>query len=275
MQLKRLSRAVLYAAEHYQDQPGLDTLAAQAGLSPGRFQRAFQAAVGLSPKNFVAHLTARQASGALRRGHGVLQAALDAGLSGPGRLHDLMVKVEGATPGQVATRGRGLLLHTALVPTACGALFAAAAPRGLAYAAFVDGPVSMLEARAGLQRLWPWARIRRGPGAVAALFQPSPDALRCWVPGTPFQLQVWRALVRLRPGRTLSYQGLARAAKLAGPRAVANAVAANPVALLIPCHRVIRASGAMGGYHWGEARKRALLALEGAATEEGLPAGED
>jgi AraC family transcriptional regulator of adaptative response/methylated-DNA-[protein]-cysteine methyltransferase len=271
MTYERISRALLYAAAHYRDQPTLADLAAQAGYSPAHFQRRFQALVGLSPKSFVQHLSARRAAADLRSGRPVLDSALDAGLSGPGRLHDLMVQVEGATPGQVAGRGQGLVLKVAALPTPWGRLFAAQAPRGLAFAAFADGAGGLAQARRELRGLWPKATLRGNPTALRSSLGPflrGRGASAVWVPGTPFQLQVWRALVRVPSGACLSYQGLARAAGVAGPRAVGSAVAANPVALLIPCHRVLRASGAVGGYHWGPERKAALLAWEAGRAEE-------
>jgi AraC family transcriptional regulator of adaptative response/methylated-DNA-[protein]-cysteine methyltransferase len=270
MDLAPIARSLLYAAEHYQEQPSLEALAKLAGLSPAHFQRAFQRAVGISPKRFVAQLSARQATAALRAGRSVLDASLDVGLSGPGRLHDLMVTLEGATPGELASGGEGLILKTGLVDSPCGPLYAAKATRGLAYAAFVDGAASLREAQTGLKRLWPKARLIEDAAAVQALLKPywrRRGRVAVWVPGTPFQLQVWRALVRLPAGRTLSYQALGRAAGLRGARAIGSAVARNPVALLIPCHRVIQASGAVGQYHWGAGRKRALLALESAKKD--------
>jgi AraC family transcriptional regulator of adaptative response/methylated-DNA-[protein]-cysteine methyltransferase len=263
MNLDRIARALLHAAAHYQDQPRLEGLAAQAGLSPAHFQREFQRLVGVSPKAFVQHLTARQAAASLRRGSSVLEASLDAGLSGPGRLHDLIVKVEGVSPGELALGGQGLSLAWARTPTPFGRLLVAVAPRGIAYAAFdsEDGEdgLALLKAR------WPKARLKRDPATVERALQPfwaGRGQAQCWVPGTAFQLQVWRALVTVPAGRRLSYSALAGRARLKGPRAVGSAVAANPVALLIPCHRVIQASGAVGDYHWGSDRKRALLAWE-------------
>lgn len=258
----RISRALLWAAEHYQDQPSLEALAAQAGLSPGHFQRHFQRLVGISPKAFIQHLSARQAAGALRQGRSVLQASLDAGLSGPSRLHDLSIKVEGASPGEIASGGQGLTLRTASLPTPFGRLFAALAPRGLTFAAFegTEEPAS-----AQLKRRWPKARLQSDPRAVERALKPfwrGRGRAQVWVPGSAFQLQVWRALVRVEAGQKLSYSKLAEAAGLKGARAVGSAVAKNPVALLIPCHRVIQASGAIGDYHWGRERKRALLAWE-------------
>jgi AraC family transcriptional regulator of adaptative response/methylated-DNA-[protein]-cysteine methyltransferase len=267
MLLQRLSQAVLYAAGHYQEQPTLKSMAQVAGLSPAHFQRSFQRSVGISPKSFVQHLTAESASASLRKGRSVLDSALDSGLSGPGRLHDLIIQVEGATPGEVASQGEGMELQTAILPTACGSLFAAKATRGLAFAAFTDSPSTLRRAKAELSRLWPKARFKENAASVQRAMQfNGKDPLRCWVAGTPFQLQVWRALVRLPAGRSISYRGLASLAHLKGPRAIGGAVAANPIAILIPCHRVIQSSGALGNYHWGQDRKRALLALEGAGS---------
>ncbi|HXB97329.1 MAG TPA: methylated-DNA--[protein]-cysteine S-methyltransferase [bacterium] len=271
MSYERISQALLHAAAHYREQPSLEALAARAGYSPAHFQRRFQALVGLSPKSFVQHLSARRAAADLRSGKAVLDSALDAGLSGPGRLHDLMVQVEGATPGQVAGRGQGLVLRVAALPTPWGRLFAAQAPRGLAFAAFADGAGGLARARRELRRLWPKAALHEDPSALRASlgrFQLGRGSAKLWVPGTPFQLQVWRALVRVPSGACLSYQGLAQAAGVAGARAVGSAVAANPVALLIPCHRVLRASGAVGDYHWGTERKAALLACEAGRAVE-------
>jgi len=264
--MERISRALLYVAAHYEEQPSLERMASEAELSPAHFQRRFQSLVGISPKAFVQHLTALDAAEALRRGSSVLDAALAVGLSGPGRLHDLTVKVDGVTPGDMARGGLGLTLAVAHLATPMGPMFAALAPRGLAFAVFTEDPSVPAE----LRRLWPRARIRRDPAAVARALHPfwrGKGQIRCWVQGTAFQLQIWRALVGVRPGQRISYQGLAAEAGLIGARAVGGAVAANPVALAIPCHRVILSTGAAGNYHWGPDRKRCLLAWERARAE--------
>jgi AraC family transcriptional regulator of adaptative response/methylated-DNA-[protein]-cysteine methyltransferase len=266
MSLERISRALLHAAAHYQEQPSLESLAAQAGLSPAHFQRQFQRLVGVSPKAFVQHLTARQAAVSLRLGKNVLDTSLEAGLSGPGRLHDLIIKVEGVSPGELAQGGQGLSLRWARCATPFGPLLAALAPRGIAYAAFETPDANGMEA---LRKRWPKAKLKQDLPAVEKALKPfwsGHGQAQCWVPGTAFQLQVWRALVKVPAGQRLSYQALADKAKLKGSRAVGSAVAANPVALLIPFHRVIQASGAVGEYHWGSERKRALLAWEAAGA---------
>ena len=266
MSFDRISKALLYAAAHYQEQPSLEDLASQAGLSPAHFQRSFQRLVGLSPKSFVQHLTAKQAAASLRSGSSVLAASLDSGLSGPGRLHDLIVQVEGASPGEVASGGKGLLLQSGLVPTPWGSLFAAKAPRGLAFAAFIENP-SAARAKAELRRLWPKAKIspqikalKKGPGAALAR-QGQAGLL---VAGQPFPAPgLARPAARpLREPHQLPGPGPGRRPQRSQGRG--SAVAANPLALLIPCHRVVRASGALGEYHWGSARKRGLLAREAA-----------
>lgn len=261
----RISRALLWGATHFQEQPSLEALAAQAGLSPAHFQRQFQRLVGVSPKAFIQHLSARQATASLRQGRSVLAASLDAGLSGPGRLHDLSIKVEGASPGEIASGGAGLTLRHATLATPFGRLFAALAPRGLCFAAFEGsdavGPLAQLKLR------WPKAKLQSDPAAVERALKPfwrGQGQAQVWVAGSAFQLQVWRALVQVKAGQKLSYSGLANYSGLQGARAIGSAVAKNPVALLIPCHRVIQASGAVGEYHWGRERKRALLAWESA-----------
>lgn len=267
MSYERISRALLWAAAHYQEQPSLEALAAQAAMSPTHFQRVFQRLVGVSPKAYIQHLSARQAAASLRHGRGVLQSSLDAGLSGPGRLHDLIIKVEGVSPGELALGGHGLTLKTATLPTPFGRLFAALAPRGLVYAGF-EG-TDEVPNKIQLKQRWPKARLTPDPAAVSKALKPfwkGQGEARVWSPGTSFQLQVWRALVRVPQGQKLSYSSLTQRAGLKGVRAVASAVAANPVALLIPCHRVIQASGAVGDYHWGSERKRALLAYEAAES---------
>ena len=266
MSYDRIAQALLWASSHYQEQPSLEALAAQAKLSPAHFQRTFQRLVGVSPKAFIQHLSARQAAASLRQGRSVLQSSLDSGLSGPGRLHDLMIKVEGVSPGELALGGQGLSLKVATVPTPFGRLFAALAPRGLVYAAF-EGTDEAPD-KVQLKRRWPKAKLVQDPRGVERALRPfwkGRGQAQVWVPGTAFQLQVWRALVRVGAGKRLSYSGLAEKAGSTGVRAVASAVAANPVALLIPCHRVIQASGAVGEYHWGSERKRALLAWEAAS----------
>ena len=267
----RIARAIeaLYAAAPAQ--PPLAELAGAAGLSPAHFQRVFKAHAGVSPKRFAQALALDHAKRALEDGASVLDAAFDAGLSGPSRLHDLCLAAEAVTPGSLRARGAGLALTVGRRPSPFGAVVVAAAPRGLAWLGF---PAADEPPEAAVARDYPLARITRDDAATAALAErafawwrgaAAPPGLE--LRGTGFQLQVWRALMSLPAGATTSYGELAAA--LDAPRAsraVAGAVAANRVAVVIPCHRVIRAGGALGGYRWGLERKRALLDGEAALS---------
>lgn len=239
----------------------LAAAAQAAGLSPAHFQRTFTRLVGVSPKRFQQTLAVTRARAALARSRSVLDAAWDGGLSGPGRLHDALVSLEALTPGELKAGPR---LRWTEVPTALGPLTLAATDRGLSGATF-DGVE-------GLAARWPGASLVRDD---AALERHAEALRRCLdgsrplapltvvVPGTALQLAVWRALLEVPDGALVTYGQLAaRVGQPGAARAVANAVGANPVACLIPCHRVIRATGALGGYRWGLGRKAALLARE-------------
>ncbi len=277
---RRVARAISLLVESYREQPSLAEVAGSVGLSPWHFDRVFRRLTGVTPKRFVQCLTLEHAKRRLAADDSVLEAALDAGLSGPGRLHDLFVAVEAVTPGEFKRGGAGVRIGWGVHPTPFGDALLAATDRGLCAFAFLAEPGGdgAAEARAVLRRAWPAAETRHDPeavrpaaeriaaalgagGSAGAADEPIPLHLR----GTNFQLQVWRALLALAPGETVSYGELAqRLGRPTAARAVAGAVAANPVAWLIPCHRVLRASGALGGYRWGTARKRALLAWEAA-----------
>jgi AraC family transcriptional regulator of adaptative response/methylated-DNA-[protein]-cysteine methyltransferase len=262
------------AVEHLAASPGLVSLEAaakHAGLSPFHFQRTFHRLVGVTPQRFQQVLRTEAAREALLRSRSVLDAAWDGGLSGPGRLHDALVRLEAMTPGELKA---GPALRWTEVPTPLGPLAIAATSRGLSGASF-DG-------LQGLAERWPGATLTRddaGLRSIArtlarALAGATPHApLTVVVPGTPLQLAVWRALLEIPEGAVVTYSQLAeRCGHPSASRAVANAVGANRVAWLIPCHRVIRSTGALGGYRWGLGRKAALLARELRDREAGNPA---
>jgi len=240
------------------------------GVAPLRLQRSFAARAGVSPKRFLQFLAKEHALDLLRAGEGsVLDCALASGLSGPSRLHDLVVQCEALTPGEARRLGEGVELATTVVATPFGEAFAARSGRGIVALSFLDA-TGLEGAREVLRRRWPRARLREDPsagrgiaGALGGLRARAP--LHVELRGTNFQVKVWEALLRIPPGNLVSYSGLARAlGRPEAARAVAGAVADNPVAVLIPCHRVIRESGALGGYRWGLARKRAIIAAESA-----------
>jgi AraC family transcriptional regulator of adaptative response/methylated-DNA-[protein]-cysteine methyltransferase len=269
---ERIERAIRFLDGHFREQPGLSEVARAAGLSGFHFQRLFTRWAGISPKRFVQFLTADYARELLRGSAGVLDAAWDAGLSGPGRLHDLVVHVHAATPGELKSLGTGLDIRYGIHPSPFGGCLVAATGRGVCALSF-PAPHEVEETVAGIRNDWPRATVLEDPAATRAvarrIFSPPADgvpfALNVFVRGTNFQLKVWEALLRIPPGRAVPYEAVAAAAGFpAAVRAAANAVADNPVAFLIPCHRVIRKTGAFGNYRWGAVRKRAILAWEAA-----------
>ena len=266
----RVAQAIRFLCARAREQPSLGEVAAQAGVSEFHFQRIFQKWAGISPKRFLQYLTLREAKDLLLESRTVLEASLELGLSSPSRLHDLFVNVERMTPGQFKQRARGLTLDWAVAETPFGPALLAALEGRLCALSFLADP-DPDRAVADLEARWPRARFRQAPEAlapfVAALERrlrgDPPEPLALALKGTPFQLRVWEALLRIPEGRVLAYGDLARQLGEPGAsRAVGAAVGQNPVGYLIPCHRVIQASGALGDYHWGPERKRAILALE-------------
>ncbi|MFZ5559118.1 MAG: methylated-DNA--[protein]-cysteine S-methyltransferase [Pseudomonadota bacterium] len=265
----RIERAIRYLEAHAGRQPGLGDVAAAVGLSPYHFQRLFTRWAGVSPKRFLGLLTVAHARRLLQSSASVLDAALAVGLSGPGRLHDQFVALEAATPGEVKTGGAGLEIRWGVHASPFGEVLVALTPRGVCRMAFLGAGDEAAE-RDALAAAWPGAAVRRDDAGTASVARavfagvPGPTP-RLWVRGTNFQVAVWRALLRVPEGAVCTYGDLAAAIGRPGAaRAVGQAVGANPVAYLIPCHRVIRGVGGLGGYRWGPERKRAMLAWEAA-----------
>lgn len=269
---ERVERAIRYLETHFREQPGLADVARASGLSAFHFQRLFTRWAGISPKRFLQFLTAEYARGLLRESPGVLDAAFEAGLSGPGRLHDLIVSVHAATPGEVKARGAGLTIRYGVHPSPFGDCFIAITGKGICTFSFLAGR-GAAEAIGRLRNEWPEAKRIADPkttgDTMKRIFDSSKKGnatpLHAFVKGTNFQVKVWEALVRIPPGFAVSYEDVA--SRIGDPkavRAVGTAVGRNPVAFLIPCHRVIRKTGAFGYYGGGTARKMALLAWEGA-----------
>lgn len=272
----RIEAALRYLDEHAARQPSLAEAARAAHLSPHHFQRVFRRWAGISPKRFVQVHTVETAKARLRAGRSVLDAAWDAGLSGPGRLHDLFVNLEAVSPGEFKARGGGLIVRHGFHPSPFGTALLAATDRGICHLAFVDEGRER-KALEELRRAWPSAELKQDAPATAKLiarvFPASANGRRrepltVLAGGTNFQAQVWRALLKVPPGTRTTYGALAKAiGKPKAARAVGQAVARNPIAYLIPCHRVVRSLGALGDYRWGADRKRALLAWEAARAK--------
>jgi len=261
----RVERAIAFMDAHYGDRPTLAQIAAVAGVSPAHFSRLFRRWSGLSPLRYLRRLSLVSAEAHLLAEASVEEAAWASGLSGPGRLHDLFVSIEAVSPGEFKSGGAGVALRAGTGDTPFGRAFLARSPRGIVELGFA-GERPEQELLAELADAWPGARITPDPGAGAVLdeiFQGGAGEHVLHVRGTNFQHQVWRALLAVPPGETTDYAELAaRAGRPGASRAVGNVVGANPVAWLIPCHRVLRRNGALGGYRWGPDRKRAMLAWE-------------
>jgi AraC family transcriptional regulator of adaptative response/methylated-DNA-[protein]-cysteine methyltransferase len=261
----RVAAVLGWLGEHWQEQPSLEAVARVAGLGPHHFQRVFTQHVGVSPKKYLQFLTLGHAKRSLDDSASVLDAAFDAGLSGPGRLHDLFVSHEGLTPGEWKAQGAGLDLRYGWHASPFGESLIVAAPRGVCGLAFRDG--TRAATLADLARNFAGAALVEDPTTTAAYAARAfaGGDIHLVLRGTPFQLKVWEALLRIPPGATVSYAGLAgRLGRPGAARAVAGAVAFNPVSWLIPCHRVLRGDGSITGYRWSPARKRVLLAWEAA-----------
>ncbi len=271
-----VAAALRYLEIRHRTQPTLERVAAHVGLSPTHFQRVFTRWAGVSPKRFLQFLTLNDAKERLRASEPVLQAAFGAGLSGPARLHDLFVTLEGVTPGEFKEGGAEVEMRWGLHPTPFGSALLAVTDRGLCHLAFTaeGDPASELGALQALKDAWPRARLVEAPKETGALARsifypgdapPPPQPLSLFVKGTNFQLKVWNALLRVPPGALTTYRRLAGAMGQPGAaRAVGTAVGANPIAYLVPCHRVIREMGILGGYRWGAVRKQAMLGWEAA-----------
>ncbi len=272
---QRIEKAIRFLEKRAFAQPSLEEAAAHVGLSAFHFQKLFKHWAGVSPKRFLQFLTVSHAKQMLLRSSSVLDAAYDAGLSSPGRLHDLFVVVEAVTPGEFKTAGAGVEITYGFHDTPFGVCLVAQTARGICALSFV-APEGKAQAVSELRASWPQAQLREdaeaGRAAVEKIFSSrlgcKDSPVRLLLCGTNLQLKVWEALLRIPEGAVVSYQALAQAVgRPQAVRAVANAVGRNPVACLIPCHRVLRSSGEIGGYRWDTVRKRAILGREMARCE--------
>ena len=274
----QIAQAIAYIRDNAGQQPSLEQIASHTGLSPWYFQRKFTSWVGVSPKRFLEFLTVQHAKELLDKSTSILDAALDVGLSGPGRLHEQFVSIEAVTPGQYKRFGSGLEIFYGVHPSPFGLMLLVLTDKGICYLAF--GSVERLNNEIDdLQRHWPAAQVCHDPQRSAPtadkLFNPrvrvrnrQDTEFQLFVKGTNFQVNVWRALLRIPEGCLISYKQLAQmTGNPSAIRATASAVGANPVSYLIPCHRILRTSGELGGYHWGIERKRALIAWDSALAE--------
>lgn len=269
---QRIEKAIRYLQTHVTAQPGLDELAAQIHLSPAYCQRLFKRWAGVSPKRFLQVLTVDYARRVLSN-NSLLEAAQAAGLSGSSRLHDHFIAVEAVTPGQYKRAGEGLCIRYGAGDSRFGRVWAAVTDRGVCALEF-DGGQDAGDSLQRLRRRWPRASLEADDNAIQGtlerVFATTGAGTPLLLQGSNFQIQVWRALLNIPAGALCSYGQLAAAVgRPTASRAVAQAVGANPVAYLIPCHRVLRSSGALGGYRWGTPRKQAIVAWEAVSQETG------
>ncbi len=262
-----IEQALIHIERQQLQQPSLEDIAAHLGVSPFHLQRTFREWVGISPKRFLQFLTINNARALLRESRSVLEAAWGSGLSGPARLHDLFIAVDAVTPGEFKNLGRNLLFRHAVFPTPFGRVLMAAGERGLSFMGFFSRKPD--EVHADMLRRFPGATFREDSSFLAPYYrsiflrEPALERLPLFLKGTNFQIKVWEALMRIPEGAVCSYGDLARGVRSPGAaRAVGSAVGANPVSYLIPCHRVIQRMGVFGDYHWGRARKKAMLMWE-------------
>ena len=276
---ERIENIIRYLEEHRVDQPSLEVLADVAGLSRFHLQRLFVQWAGITPKSFLKCLNLNHAKGLLRDGQSVLSAAIETGLSGPSRLHDLCVTLESATPGEVKSGGLGWTVNAGFATTPFGDCLIAQNSRGVFHVSFIDA-VSKSAGDETIRADWPNVTIHWDDNSAELLakriFFSSPPkessatSLKTIVRGSEFQVRVWKALLCIPHGTLVSYSDIAVAiGKPTATRAVATAIGKNHLAGIIPCHRVIRQTGAVGEYRWGKVRKQAMVAAETARLEEG------
>ena len=267
---QRMEKVLLYLAAHREYQPSLEELAQVVALSPFHFQRLFKRWVGLSPKQFMDLLTIQNAKSLLKESKSLLDVSLDLGLSGPSRLHDLFLKLEAMTPGEFKLQGKNLEIVYGFHPTRFGMCFVALTERGICALSFVEENAREVQIEA-LKDSWPHAKLKHDQSKTRKYLQKillskkdlQKNAVSLLLKGTPFQIKVWQALIQIPKGALVSYEDIANFLhKPKAVRAVASAIVHNPIAYLIPCHRVIQKVGNFGEYRWGASRKKAILGWE-------------
>ncbi len=266
-----IDAALNFLASHYERRPSLGEIARVAGMSAYHFQRTFRDWTGVTPKQFIQYVQLSKAKDLLIAENSLLATALDLGLSGTSRLHDLFITCEAVTPGEFKSRGAGLTIWYGIHESPFGLALVAATDRGICWLGF-PGSRSNAFAVRELKSDWPRAAIVHDPSRTSSLAKRAfaraltgsvSDPLRLHIRGTNFQIKVWEALLTIPFGRLATYQDIAAAVRRPrATRAVGQAVGANPISLIIPCHRVILKSGIIHNYRWGVGQKRTILAIE-------------
>lgn len=272
-QYKIIAEAIEFVKKHFRHQPSLEEIANHVCLSPIHFQKIFSEWAGVSPKKFLQHITLQEAKSLLRKNQLTLfDTAMEIGMSGTGRLHDLFVNIEQMTPAEYKNGGDSLTITYQFFDSTFGHVMIAATQKGVCFLHFVDDENQGLLI---LRKEFPNAQLNRGNHpSIQSAFRcindsASNEPINLHIKGTPFQLKVWQALLQIPEGRISTYSSITN--QLHNPtasRAVGNAIGQNPIAMIIPCHRIIRGDGGLGGYMWGTTRKSALLAVENCKLSE-------
>lgn len=268
----RITQAIGYLKDNFKEQPNLDDVAEKVHLSPFHFQKMFTDWAGVSPKKFVQYLSVEHAKKLLSNASSTLfDTAYKTGLSGTGRLHDLFVNIEGMTPGEYKNGGENLHINYSFSETPFGTILAASTSKGICHLAFADDETEALDT---LRKKFPNAAYKHVTDLIQQqalhAFSHGPsetEKIKLHLKGTPFQLKVWEALLSVPLGQLTTYGSIA--SHIESPkasRAVGTAIGDNPVAFIIPCHRIIQSSGILGNYHWGSSRKAAMIGWEAAKT---------
>jgi len=269
----RIAAAIEYIHGNYASQPSLDEIAEKIALSPFHFQRLFTEWAGVSPKKFLQYITIGNAKKLLQgSGLTLLDTAIETGLSGTSRLHDLFIQIEGMTPGEFKNGGENLAINYSYAESPFGNILVASTLKGICHIAFADDKEAALKE---LKLKFPNARYAQMVDLVQqnALFFFTQDwnklqEIKLHLKGTPFQLKVWETLLKIPMGKLATYGSIAKEIESPGAsRAVGSAIGNNPIAFLIPCHRVIQSSGNFGQYHWGSIRKTAMIGWEAAQID--------
>ena len=268
----RITEAIHYIQANFKNQPGLGEVAEKVNLSPFHFQRLFSEWAGTSPKRFLQYISLGYAKQLLKENQSLFDTAMETGLSGTGRLHDLFINIEGMTPGDYKNGGENLHINYSFAESPFGNVIVASTPKGICHLAFYEDETAAIR---NLQMQFPAAIYKQIMDSAQqnALFIFNHDwnkiqQVKLHLRGTDFQLKVWESLLKIPMGKLSTYGTIAK--NLENPnasRAVGTAIGDNPVAFLIPCHRVIQGSGALGGYHWGIVRKTAMIGWEAAKIE--------
>lgn len=272
---ERIEKAIIFLKQNFKEQPDLDEVAKQVYLSPFHFQRLFKEWAGVSPKKFLQFISVEYAKELLQQKMSLADVSFETGLSGTGRLHDLFISIEGMTPGEYKNGGEALSLHYSFAETPFGDIIIASTPKGICHLSFVADEAS---GRETLKHIFPNAALAQKTDMLqqnALRFFKGDwsdlEKVKLHLKATPFQVKVWQSLLRIPLGNISTYSSIASEIQNdKASRAVGTAIGSNPVAYLIPCHRVIRSTGVTGEYHWGSARKTAILGWEAAKVSDNI-----